>query len=179
MEEWRDIEGYEGYYQVSNEGRIRSLDRTFLREDGSTCTWKGKILSQSKQTNGYLTVQLYKNNITKRFRVHRLVAEAFIPNPNNYTDASHIDENFLNNNASNLEWCEHKTNCRTPQRIKRLQNKGKWVIRLSTNNEILHFYRNCTTASKETGIDFYSIYDCCNNKPHCHTAGGFVWKYAI
>ena len=177
MEEWRDIKDYEGYYQVSNLGRIRSLDRTFLREDGTTCSWKGQIRKQTKQTNGYLTVTLTKNNITKRFRVHRLVAETFIPNPKKYTDASHKDENLLNNSADNLEWCDHKTNCRTPERIKRLRNKGKWVVKLSTNNEILHFYRNCTAASKDTGVDFTSIYGCCENKPHNKTAGGFKWVY--
>ncbi len=180
MEEvWKDIKDYEGYYQVSNLGRVRSVDRTFIREDGSTCTWSGRIRKLNPQTNGYLTVVLTKNNNSKRFRVHRLVAETFVPNPNNYPDACHKDENFLNNEASNLEWCEHKTNCNTPKRLEKLQNKGKWIIKLSKNNEILHFYRNCAEASKETGIDYSSIYGCCENKPHHFTAGGYRWKYAI
>ena len=94
---WRDIEGYEGLYQVSNEGRIKSLKRHHVRND--------RILKQSKDKDKYKRVDLRKDNVSAIKRVNRLVAKAFIPNPNNYPVVNHKDENKENNSVDNLEWC--------------------------------------------------------------------------
>ena len=105
-EEWRDIPGYEGLYQVSNLGRVKSLEKIDARG------WhrKEKILVQIDNMHGYYQLMLYKNKNKKKISVHRLVALAFIPNPNNYPCVNHKDENKHNNNADNLEWCTHKYN---------------------------------------------------------------------
>lgn len=107
MEEWRDIPGYEGIYQVSNLGRVRSLDRKVHHWKGGFSLIKGRILTPNKQnTKGY-----YRVKLDNKYRaVHRLVAMAFIPNPDNLPQVNHKDENKLNNNVNNLEWCDNKYN---------------------------------------------------------------------
>ena len=102
MEEWKYIEGYEGLYQVSNYGRVRSL---FYRKKNQV-----QLLKLRKVTKGYLQVALWKNRKRKDFMVHKLVAEAFIPNPNNYPQINHKDEDKTNNCVENLEWCTNEYN---------------------------------------------------------------------
>ena len=99
---WKDIPGYEGVYQVSNTGKVRSLN---YRGTGKT-----KILKQSTSKHGYKKVVLYKNKKGKTYLVHRLIAQTFIPNPNNWPQVNHKDENKTNNVAWNLEWCTSKYN---------------------------------------------------------------------
>ena len=121
---WRDIEGYEGSYQVSNLGRVKSL----FREAGTVnkkYTCKEKILKPRRQKRDYYAVMLWKDGKSRQFRVHRLVAQAFIPNPDNLPVINHKDENPSNNEADNLEWCTVKYNsyygtCRDKIRQKRL-----------------------------------------------------------
>lgn len=112
-EEWRDIAGYEGFYQVSNMGRVRSLNRTFKRSDGTTATYKGRILKPAGRP--YLHVYLSKNNVHSMMRVHRLVAEAFVSNPKDLECVDHIDCDKTNNRADNLRWCSHAQNIRYAQ----------------------------------------------------------------
>lgn len=107
-EEWRDISGYEGYYQVSNMGRVRSITRTFLRSDGSTATYKGRILVPLGSPYHYVT--LSKNNMHSKVRIHRLVAKAFVPNPDNLDCVDHINNIKTDNRAKNLRWCTHAQN---------------------------------------------------------------------
>lgn len=109
-EEWRNIAGYEGFYQVSNMGRVRSLTRTFTRSDGTIATYKGRVLRPVGRP--YLHVYLSKSNVHNMMRVHRLVAEAFVPNPDNLKCVDHIDCNKMNNRADNLRWCNHLQNAR-------------------------------------------------------------------
>ncbi len=109
-EEWRDIAGYEGFYQVSDMGRVRSLTRTFLRSDGSTATYKGRILIP--QGHPYYHVNLSKNNVAKRPRVHRLVAQTFVPNPDGLDQVDHINCIKTDNRACNLRWCTPSENRR-------------------------------------------------------------------
>ena len=130
MEEiWKDIQGYEGLYQISNLGRVKSLGRiitnkirTYYRED--------LILSPGKDKDGYFQVQLYKNGINKMRKVHRLVAETFILNPNNYPCINHKDENKQNNHVSNLEWCTVKYNQNYGTRTERAAEKRRGCIGL-------------------------------------------------
>lgn len=96
-EEWRSVVGYEGYYEVSSEGRVRRVKT-------------GKILKYIISNNGYATQIIYKNKTPKNFRLHRLVATAFVPNPQNKPYVNHIDNNPMNNCVSNLEWCTSKEN---------------------------------------------------------------------
>lgn len=111
MEEWKDIIGFEGFYQVSNFGKVRN------------CV-TGKILKPGLQGKGYYSVTLKR----KGYKVHRLVAIAFIPNPNNLPIVNHKDENKLNNNADNLEWCDNRYNCNygtgVERQLKTKQERG-------------------------------------------------------
>lgn len=107
MEEiWKDIVGYEGLYQVSNLGRVKSLDRI----DASGHRRKGKILKPRINHDGYVQINLHKNSIRKTVSVHRIVAIAFIPNTENKREVNHVDENKANNHVSNLQWCSPKEN---------------------------------------------------------------------
>ena len=109
-EEWRPIEGYEGLYEVSNTGRVRSLDRYVKGKGESYRLQKGKMLSPIKNKYGYLQVNLCCNGKNKMFLVHRLSAQAFIPNPDNLPEINHKDENPGNNSVDNLEWCDRSYN---------------------------------------------------------------------
>lgn len=118
-EVWKDIEGYEGLYQVSNTGEVKSLN---YRGNGES-----KLLKQGTNKKGYKIVSLFKNGKGKSHRVHRLVAMTFILNPNNYREVNHKDENKYNNNVDNLEWCNAKYNNNYGTRNKRASEslKGK------------------------------------------------------
>lgn len=121
---WKDIPEYEKIYQVSNLGNVRVLDR-FVNsaiKNNSIVKRKGKILKQYNK-GGYLQVTLTINNKRKYYNVQRLVALAFIPNPNNLPQVNHKDENPLNNNVSNLEWCTAKYNCNYGNRNSKIYNK--------------------------------------------------------
>ena len=106
MEEWRSIPGYEGLYEVSSYGRVRSLDRY----DSRNCFRKGRIMKQNNDGRGYMSVQLCLDGKIKKYLVHRLVIQTFILNPDNLPEVNHKDENPGNNNVDNLEWCNHSYN---------------------------------------------------------------------
>lgn len=110
MEEWKSIPGYEGLYEISSYGRVKSLDRYVKVKSKSYRLQKGKMLSPIKNKYGYLQVFLCCNGKYKIISVHRLVAEAFIPNPDNLPIINHKDEDKSNNCVENLEWCSHRYN---------------------------------------------------------------------
>lgn len=130
IEVWKDIPEYQNYYQVSSFGRVKSLERTVKSKpsskhpDGRTITYKEKVLSPMYDLSGYQFVQLYKQDKFKSKRIHRVVAEVFIPNPNNLPQVNHKDENKENNSIDNLEWCTSKDNV----------NYGTGKYRKVTNN---------------------------------------------
>lgn len=105
MKEWKDIQGYEGLYQISNDGDVKSCDKIVICSDGCKRFIKSKLLKSFKQNSGYYFVDLTKNHNTKNFLIHRLVATAFINNPLKYKEVNHKDGNKGNNNVNNLEWC--------------------------------------------------------------------------
>lgn len=123
QEIWKDIKGYEGLYQVSNLGRIRSTDKIVKRGKNGDYFRKGIILKPQKSKNGYLVCKLSKNGICPSKNIHRLVAEAFIDNPNNYPCINHKDENKQNNIVDNLEYCSYEYNNNYGTKKERIKEK--------------------------------------------------------
>lgn len=189
-EEWRDITGYEGLYQVSNLGRVKSLDR-YLPFSGTISLRKGCLLKQSINKYGYERLGLYKNGKYKQHTVHRLVANTFIPNPDNLPCVNHKDENKLNNCVDNLEFCTvaYNNNYGTvKQRISeknKISMKGKYnrpdlvrpVLQYTLDGQFVAEYQSMAEAERQTGIHQTSISGCCRGIKYNHTAGGYVWKY--
>jgi len=111
IEVWADIKNYEGCYQVSNLGRVRSLDRYGVNNWGNAPRlFKGRVLKPGISGSGYQFVNLQKDGVSENARVHRLVAETFIPNPLGLEEVNHKDENKTNNRVDNLEWCDRVYN---------------------------------------------------------------------
>ena len=158
MEHWRSIAGYDGLYEVSDLGRIKSLKYG-----------KEKILKPGKNTGGYLFVILYKDGQQKLSLVHRLVSEAFIPNPNNLETVNHKDEVKTNNVVSNLEWMSRADNKRYSA------NKPVQMLDKSTG-ELLSTFLSTHEAERVTGIANQSISSCCLGR--LKSAGGYKWRYS-
>ena len=182
MEEiWKDIEGYEGLYQVSNLGRVRSLGRDLMRKSryGTMAPYhiNGRVLKPLHSQGDYCYVHLFdKDGTSTNQKVHRLVALAFVPNPNNLNEVNHIDEDKENNRADNLEWCKHVDNCNHGTRNGRSAVKrGIQVEQLTLDGHHVAFYQSACDASRQTGIARKGINDCCRR--HLKTAGGYLWKY--
>lgn len=110
MEEWKDIEGYEGLYQISNYGQVKSLTKERYMPNGGKRVYTERLVAINVVKSGYLNVQLWKDGKVKNKMVHILVAMAFIPNPNNYPQVNHKDEDKTNPIYSNLEWCTRSYN---------------------------------------------------------------------
>lgn len=129
MEEWKDIPNFEGLYQGSNLGRVKSLERFYKTGRGGIQLLPERILKQNIKKTGYVEVTLCKNGKHKSFLLHRIIGKLFVPNPNNYTEINHKDENLENNCASNLEWCDHFYNIhygtRTERAVKTRKEKAK------------------------------------------------------
>ena len=184
MEVWKEIKEYEGVYFISNKGRIKSVDRRIPNTNGvGTRLIKGKILSTTLNNKGYKCVSLHKNGKIKTFTIHRLVALYFIPNPNNYSDVNHKDENKKNNKVENLEWVTHEYNMNYGERAikasKKLKNtrtlskngKARKVINLDTGK----VFDTILEASWYYNINASGISQCCRGKSS--NCGGFKWKY--
>lgn len=180
MEEiWKDIEGYEGLYQVSNQGRVRSLGRTVIN-NGSIQLIKGKILKSMNNGFGYLYINLCKNSKIKRTAIHRLVAKAFISNPNNLPQVNHKNEIKSDNRAENLEWCDSKYNANYGNRnVKCTETKrnkyGKKVKQYDINGDLVNIMY-IGDAIKIKKIHYANLIKCCKGKQK--TAGGYIWRYA-
>ena len=125
MEEWRSIPGYEGLYEVSNLGRVKSLEISYTRKNGIMDHKPEMILSPKNNGTGYFIVCLYKNKTHKYYLIHRLVALTFIPNPDNLPCVNHLDEDKTNNRVDNLEWCDHKYNSNYKGVLKRRSQRMK------------------------------------------------------
>lgn len=174
---WRPIKGYEGWYEVSSYGNVRSLDRLVIHSEGRKRLWKGKIMKLCHLNNGYLNIELSKNCVKKHHSIHRLVAEAFIPNPDNLPIVNHKDENPNNNHVSNLEWCTRSYNINYGTRNEKVAVKlSKPVFQIDKiTNEVITEYPSAAEAVRQTGFNYKHISACCNGKRK--TAGGFKWQY--
>lgn len=171
---WKPIEDYEGLYEVSNFGNVRSLDRKVSGRWGIT-NRKGKILNLVKDKDGYLIVTLCKKGKQKTHKIHRLVANAFLDNPYDYECINHKDENPTNNHFENLEFCTTKYNSNYGTRNERLSiKKGRKVMQYDLKGNFIKEYHSVNYAKKLLG--FKHIYDCCNGK--LKTCGGYIWRYA-
>ncbi len=183
MEEWKDIIDFEGLYEISNLGNVRSKDtKAELYINGklsSSRIIKGKQLKIFLNCiSGRKYVVLFKNSKTYTKLVHRLVAEAFIPNPNNYKEINHIDEDFTNNCVNNLEWCTRKYNVNYGTRTQRQKEKMyKPVLQFNKNGEFIKEYKSINQASEETGAYAQAISKVC--KGERITAGKYIWKYKV
>ena len=179
MEIWKDIKGYEGLYQISNLGRIKSLPRSkrnfnINTKQLDTITIPEKIRKPQLTKYGYYRIGLTKNHKQTYYSVHRLVAEAFILNPDNLTQINHKDEVKTNNEVDNLEWCDAKYNANYGTRSKRTGKKQmKSIMCIETKT----VYRSLVEASKQTGLSAGNISSVCNNRKWYKTAGGYHWKY--
>lgn len=175
VEEWRPIVGYEGLYEVSDWGRVKSLDRYKIDTVGRKQYHKGKVNRLYPTTNGYIKAMLYKDGVSKNKSVHRLVAEAFIPNPNNLPLINHKDEDKTNNSVENLEWCDLKYNVNYGTAIERCHDKQKKpIIQMTMDGEIVKEYESITDAVN-CGFLRSKISLCCNGKRK--SSGGFRWKF--
>lgn len=166
---WKDIPGYKGLYQISNFGRVKS----FHEWKNASCPAE-YILKNSISNSGYCQVSLY-NGKKRKFLVHRLVADAFIPNPNNLPHINHKDEDPTNNRADNLEWCTPQYNNRYgTAKFRSMMTKGKPVKQFLIGGQWVATYANPTVASMITGISRNAINQClCGNM---QTASGFIWE---
>lgn len=183
LEEWRDVRGYEGFYQVSNLGRVKSIGRYVGCKGYVTRFYPGRIMKQDT-TRGYKRCTLSKNNITKRYQVHRLVAVAFIENPKGLPFVNHKDENPSNNNVDNLEWCTPKYNSNygtcIERRIKhsdfhkRAIKQYKPVYQYDLNGNLIRIWGSIKEAC-ESGYCRDKISKCCNG--HKESYKGFIWSF--
>ena len=174
---WRDIPNYEGLYQASNLGRIKSLERI----DTLGRRVNERILKPSITCNGYYIVGLCKNSIGKWYSAHRLVWEAFNgPIPEGY-EINHINEKKFDNRLENLNLMTHRENINYGTGIKRSAKKqtngkrSKIVLQFDLNDNYIKEYPSAHQVERDTGFDNSSICDCCNGK--LKTAYGYKWKY--
>lgn len=179
MEEiWKDIKDYEGYYQVSNLGRIRSLDRyvnTGIKHSTQVFR-RGKLIKPFIDRDGYLVLTLSKNYKLKYFRVHRLVAEAFIENLNDLPYINHKDENKQNNKVDNLEWCTQKYNVNYgTANYRKAVTLGKPVNQYTLDWNFIKTWNTISEASRNINTTAGQIVKCCKGKGN--TAGGYKWRY--
>lgn len=175
---WIDIKGYEGLYQVSNLGQVKSLDRIIVcRKTNAKRKFKGCILIPTLKPFGYPWVSLHKDGKKHTKLIHRLVAEAFIPNPDNLPCVNHKDENPSNANVNNLEWCTQQYNVLYSglQNRKRWQNIIKPVLQYDKQMNLIKEWNTITEASKYYNIPVTNISKCCKGKRKtCHK---YIWKY--
>ena len=205
-ETWKPVVGYEGLYEVSNKGRIKSLHY-----------WGGnrqEVLSQAMRKDGYMHVGLSKDGVCTTYVVHRIVATAFIPNPQNLEMVNHKDEDRTNNSVENLEWCsrsynqlysiklhperrkvfgnnfiDKSTGQNTSPRTKHLPVKHfRRVEQRTLNDKLIKVHESASHASGETGIPSGNIIASCDrnesarqrktHKNHISRASGYIWRYA-
>ncbi len=185
IEEWRPIKDYEGLYEVSDWGRVRSLDHVVKQKNWVgrivETHYKGKMLTHGKQRKNYWRITLCKNNVTEKRFLHQMVAEAFIPNHDNKPCIDHIDGDPSNNCVWNLRWCTTLENNNNPVTLKRLSEAKKGytnravrkVARCDDYWNILQIYDSMKDARRK---GFCNVYNAIYNSK-THYSGGYLWKF--
>lgn len=180
-EEWRDVIGYEGLYQVSNLGRVKRLEFVVMRKNGRPHTWKTKIVAQFPR-NGYLRVPIEMNKKKMSKVVHRIVAFAFIPNPCGYKEINHKDENKSNNCIDNLEWCDRSYNCSYGSLRDKMSEyfKGKpkqrtKIYQYDLEGNLIRVWDSMNQIKKNGGFSLSCIREVCKGKRK--TAKGYKWSF--
>lgn len=179
---WKSINGYEGYYEVSDIGEVRSLDRyvenTYGKNAGEVRLLRGRIMKQtetkSRGGTGYMVVNLRRNHTSCVIPVHVLVAKAFIPNPLNMPTVNHKDGDKHNNKVSNLEWASYSDNNIHALKTGLRKPRGNAIKQFALDGSFISEYISTCEASRLTGISRGAISHCINNR--ALTAGGFIWK---
>ena len=162
---WCPIKDYEGLYEVSDQGRVRSLK--FGKE---------RVLNPVRDDGGYLLVNIWKNGEKKMCKVHRLVSQAFIPNPDNLPEVNHKDEDKTNNKVSNLEWCDRKYNQNYGTRTKRQAEKlSKPILQYTKSGEFVKEWKSMNDVQRNLGYSKGNISSCCTGR--LKSAYNFIWKY--
>ena len=191
---WKDIEGYENLYQVSNLGRVKSLPKKVINPKGGKCGFTDcKILSPGLTKNGYLRVQLYKNKKPKMHYVHKLVAITFIPNPKNKEYVDHINTIKTDNRVENLCWVTREENQNNELTRKHISESKKGenhpmynkvgkdnkksikVVQLSLDGELVKIWDGMRYIERVTGFYQSNICQCCKNKLKSYK--GYIWMY--
>ena len=174
MEEiWKDVVGFEGLYQVSDLGNVRNYEKTI---------WNGRhmpqiILATRVCKTGYVDVHLCSNGKHHAKRLHRLVAQAFLPNENDFPEINHKDEDKTNNSLANLEWCNSHYNVNYGTCIKRRsENHKKQIIQKDLSGNFIKSWNGFITVERELGIWASCVRQCCMGRNK--TAGGYCWEYA-
>lgn len=180
---WIDIQKYEGLYQISNLGRVKSIPRLVGEGTRFKHISKERIIKSHPNKSGYLQVRLCKNGVmSASISIHRLVAIAFVPNPDNLPEVNHKDEDKLNNSPDNLEWCTKAYNTRYGTRTART---SKPILQYTKDGVFVRRFNSVREASRTLNIGSSNIHNSAVNKVKikdgnkyiCKSAGGFIWHY--
>lgn len=178
---WKSINGFEGYYEISDTGCVRSVDRDIIAKNGMKYHLKGKMMKLTPairkdriSDSNYIVVNLRKYGKSHVIPVHILVAKAFIPNPDNLPTVNHKDGNKSNNVVENLEWTSYAENNIHALRNNLRKPRGNPIAQKTDEGLVVGVYKSTNEASRVTGISIASISHCLNG--HTNHAGGFVWE---
>lgn len=174
-ERWRWVDGYEGLYMVSDRGRVMSVPKRAAKSNGYMVGYEGKLLQPAKNKKGYLIVGLSRDGELRTKAIHRLVAEAFLQNNDDYPCVNHMDEDKTNNHAENLEWCTFEYNNNYGTRNERISAATSRAVQMILDGKVVAEYPSARKAHEATGVTPSHVSECCNGKRK--TANGFEWSY--
>jgi len=175
IEVWLPVRGYEGLYAVSNFGRVLAHQKTRVTGVGTTVVYSECIMKPFRNRYGYLEVGFRKDGNYKRYKVHRLVAEAFIPNPDNLPKVLHRDDNPANNCVDNLYFGTQADNMCDMASKNRQRVKKRPVVAILPDGSREYEFESMHEASRQTGVNQGNISNCCRGR--CKTTGGLIWQY--
>ena len=185
MEEWRDIKGYEGLYQVSNMGNVRSVAHSTVYRDGRVGRYEGKMLVPHDGSNGYKSVNLSKNGVTYLANIHRLVAETFLRKDDERNVVNHKDGNKHNNTVGNLEWVTYSENSKHAARTGLLNMepfvvagstaRKKKIAQIDASGKTIKVFDSAAEAARQLGLSKGNISSCANGARK--TSGGYRWQF--